>query len=170
MSGNSLPSTPSTPKTPGTPSSMSHKISFVYGSPLRELDFLKITDCDLIRFWIKLYDDCRGTNKDMKKEDKIRVINDISKYLISLWKSHGFETLEEKNVKTKVSRVVNRIQEKIRLKEYIHNGSDPQWIFDERNHVLNQVFDITNYVIQASSSASGSSGTKHKATDLVKFV
>ena len=126
MSENSLPSTPSTPKTPGTPTSMSHKISFVDGCPRKELDFSKITDCDLIRFWIQLYDDSRGTNKDMKKIDKNGVINDIANYLISLWKSHGLDTLEEKNVETKVSRIVNRIQEKIRLKEYItdltHNG------------------------------------------------
>jgi hypothetical protein len=168
MSENSLPSTPSTPKTPCTPTSMTQKLSFVYGSPLKILNFPKITDCDLIRFWIQLYDDCRGTNKDMKKADKVSVINDIAKYLISLWQSHGLETLGEKNVKTKVSRVINRIQEKIRVSEYVHNRSDPQWILDERNHVLSQVFDITNYFIQDDSpSASGSSGTKRKAAELV---
>ena len=165
----SLPSTPTTPKTPSTPTSMIQKISFVYGSPLKALNFSKITDCDLIRFWFKHYDEYRGTNKHMKKADKNKVINDVAKYLISIWKSHSLETLDEKNVKTKVSRVVNRVQEKIYLREYENNRWDPQWISDERNYVLSRVFDITNYVITQVSSHSGSSGTKRKAADSVNI-
>ena len=105
----------------------------------------------------------------MKKADKNKVINEVAKYLISIWKSHSLETLEEKNVQTKVSRVVNRIQEKIYLREYENNRWDPQWVSDERNYVLSRVFDITNYVITQVSSHSGSSGTKRKAADSVNI-
>ena len=95
--------------------------------------------------------------------------NDVAKYLISIWKSHSLETLGEKNVQTKVSRVVNRVQEKIYLREYENNRCDPKWIYDERNYVQSRVFDITNYVITQGSSHSGSSGAKRKASDSVNI-
>ena len=95
-----LPSTPATTRTPSTPTSMTHKIGFVYGSPLDELDstFPKITECHLIRFWTQLYDEYRGTKKE---PGRAKVINDVSKHLISLWKSHFLETLGEKMSKLK---------------------------------------------------------------------
>ena len=170
MSSPPTPKTPKTPRTPITPTSIRKKIEFVYGSPLEELNsnFPKITDCDLIRYWTHIYDEYRGISRDMQKTDKHEVTKKVAKYLISLWESKSLETLCEKNVITKVSRVVNRVQEMIRLSTYENNRQDSQWISVEKNIVLSRGFDITNYSIVSEVSPSVS-GTKRKVEEMVIF-
>ena len=171
MSSPPTPKTPKTPRTPITPTSMRDKIEFVYGSPLKELDsnFPKITDCDLIRYWTHIYDESRGITRDMQKSDKHEVTKKVAKYLISLWKSKSLETLHEKNVITKVSRVVNRVQEMVRLSTYENNRNDSQWASIEKSGVLSRGFDITNYKI-VSEDSPNVSGTKRKVEEMVNFA
>ena len=130
-------------KSPKSPISSYQRFGWVFGEPLEVFPpSKKPSECDIVRYWMFLYD--RRSNSPSKMSGKVKnaIISDVVKSVVEHWTIHNFATLLQstETITTRLKRVLSRV-EKIKSANFEHRKFDLEWIAMQKK-AFESVFDI----------------------------
>ena len=141
------------------------QIGFVFGSPLSDFTPDKTpSELDVVCHYIYKFDETRGTSYFIKKQSKEKVKDDVTENLISVWQSLGLESRSKKDVRKRVTKIIDRAEKLIDNGSAAKNRSNEVWINGQRQD-FSQIVDIS-----LLSNLFPSSGSKRKSDELVSLV
>ena len=135
-----MPSNASKKSPRNSPTTKFNQLEFVFKNPITEFDSSSLPkECDVVSLWIYKFDKAREGKKQLSKEAKEEIIEDIVQSLIFVWQKHNFATFTAESIKSEVSGLICRAE--ILSKWSGAKKDDKEWVEYEFES-FNRLFDI----------------------------
>ena len=135
-----MPSNASKKSPRNSPTTKFKQLEFVFKNSITEFDSTSLPkECDVVSLWISKFDKAREGKKQLSKEAKEEIIEDIVQSLIFIWQKHNFATFTAESIKSEVTGLICRAE--ILSKWSGAKKDDKEWVeyeFESFNHL----FDI----------------------------